>query len=118
MKKSKPKYQPGGSTSKAKVKKPVTKKVYDKDPFKIEPVMGLPDWKSTIAKMLGKRQLEKAIRENRRIMMKHGGSTYSPGDMGNYTTSSKGNVAPGMQTTFDSIPENNMYGGEKRKKKK
>ena len=50
--------------------------------------------------------------------MKSGGSTYSPGDMSNYTTSSKGNVAPGMQTTFDSIPENNMYGGEKRKKKK
>tara|TARA_R110001632_G_scaffold30806_3_gene80803 strand:- start:1390 stop:1737 length:348 start_codon:yes stop_codon:yes gene_type:complete len=113
MKKSKRKYQPGGSTSKAKVKKPVTKK----DTFKIEPVMGLPDWKSTIAKMLGKGKLEKAIRENRRIMMQRGGPTYSPGDMSNYTTSSKGNVAPGMQTTFDSIPENNMYGGGKRKKK-
>ncbi len=79
--------------------------------------MGLPDWKSRLAKMFGNKQLEEDIRTNKRIMMKRGGSTYSPGDMSNYTTSSKGNVAPGMQTTFDSIPENNMYRGGKRKKK-
>ena len=114
MKKSNPKYQPGGSTPKAKVKKPATKQ----NPYKIEPVWGLPDWKSRLAKMFGNKELEERIRTNRRIFMKSGGSTYSPGDMSNYTTSSKGNVAPGMQTTFDSIPENNMYGGEKRKKKK
>ena len=118
MKKSNPKYQPGGSTPKAKVKTPATKK--NPNPYKIEPVWGLPDWKSRLAKMFGNKKLEKDIRTNRRIfeMQKNGGSTYSPGDMSNYTTSSKGNVAPGMQTTFDSIPENNMYGGEKRKKKK
>ena len=40
---------------------------------------------------------------------KGGSSLYSPGDSGNYTTSSKGNVAPGMQTSYDSIPENNKY---------